>query len=133
LTRALRPRRRRHGRPEHDEARQHERDERALAGSRGAGDDEDRARAQWRAKRPTSSARWRSERPPTVFDWLIRHWLRKRAAFTRPNFGTASSMSKTFAVETYSGGFSRTFTILTRPSLRSFFSFARLTLMSLAR
>ena len=25
-------------------------------------------------------------------------------AFTRPNFGTAMSMSKTFAVETYSGG-----------------------------
>ena len=48
----------------------------------------------------TSSARWRSERPPTVFDWLIRHWFRQRVAFTRPNFGTASSMSKTFAVST---------------------------------
>ena len=31
--------------------------------------------------------RWRSERPPTVFDWLMRHWFRSRAAFTRPNFG----------------------------------------------
>ena len=25
-----------------------------------------------------SSARWRSERPPTVFDWLIRAWVRNR-------------------------------------------------------
>ena len=49
---------------------------------------------------PISSVRCRSESPPTVFDWLIRHWLRNRAAFTRPNFGTAMSMSKTFAVET---------------------------------
>ena len=53
---------------------------------------------------PNQSARWRSERPPTVFDWLMRHWFRNRAAFTRPNFGTAISMSNTFAVDTYSGG-----------------------------
>ena len=51
-------------------------------------------------KRLTSSARWRSESPPTVFDWLIRHWFSSRAALTRPNFGTAISMSNTFAVET---------------------------------
>ena len=30
----------------------------------------------YRLKSATSSARCRSERPPTVFDWLIRHWLR---------------------------------------------------------
>ena len=60
-----------------------------------------------RLKRLTSSARWRSESPPTVFDWLMRHWFSSRAAFTRPNFGTAISMSNTFAVETYSGGSSR--------------------------
>ena len=33
----------------------------------------------------------------------MRHWLSSRAAFTRPNLGTAISMSKTFAVETNSG------------------------------
>src|SRR5919204_936148 len=80
-----------------------------------------------------SSARWRSDNPPTVFDWLIRHWLRNRAAFTRPNFGTAIRMSTTFAVETYSGGLSSTCSICTRPSFRSFFSFARFTRMSFAR
>src|SRR6266542_513876 len=42
-------------------------------------------------------------------------------------------MSKTFAVETYSGGVARILSIRTRPSLRSFFSFALFTLMSLAR
>ena len=79
-----------------------------------------------------SSVRWRSERPPTVFDWLIRQWLSSRAALTRPNFGTAISMSNTFAVETYSGGSSRISSIWTAPSLRSFFSLARLTRMSFA-
>src|SRR6266498_3211435 len=63
----------------------------------------------------------------------MRHWLRKRAAFTRPNFGTAIRMSNTFAVETYSGGALRIVSILTRPSFKSFFSLARLTRMSLAR
>jgi hypothetical protein len=71
-------------------------DERALSGPGRTGDDEELQRR----RRPTSSARWRSERPPTVLDWLIRHWFRKRAALTRPNFGTAMSMSKTFAVST---------------------------------
>jgi len=66
------------------------------------------------------------------FDWLTRHWFRKRAAFTRPNFGTAISMSNTFAVETYSGGSSRISSIWTLPFLRSFFSCARRTRMSLA-
>src|SRR5919106_5184708 len=80
-------------------------------------------------KSSTSSVRWRSERPPTVFDWLMRHWLRRRAAFTRPNLGTAMRMSKTFAVDTYSGGSSSTDSIWTRPSLRSFLSFARRTRM----
>src|SRR3954468_19639991 len=63
----------------------------------------------------------------------MRHWLRKRAAFTRPNFGPAIRMSNTFAVDTYSGGALRTVSILTRPSLRSFFSWARRTRMSFAR
>src|SRR5213592_4197830 len=84
-------------------------------------------------KRETISALWRSESPPTVFAWLMRHWFSRRIAFTCPNLGTARRMSKTFAVETYSGGSARILSIRTRPSLRSFFSFARLTLMSLAR
>ena len=37
-------------------------------------------------------------------------------AFTRPNLGTAMSMSKTFAVETYSGGSARICSIETRPT-----------------
>src|SRR5947199_150010 len=52
----------------------------------------------------------------------MRHWFRNRAALTRPNFGTAISMSNTFAVETYSGGSCRICSIRTRPSLRSFFN-----------
>src|SRR5204863_9327568 len=76
---------------------------------------------------------WRSDSPPTVFDWLIRHWLRKRAALTRPNFGTAISMSKTFAVETYSGGLLRIWSIRAAPDFRSFFNCARRTRMSFAR
>src|SRR6186997_1080567 len=84
-------------------------------------------------KSSTSSARWRSERPPTVFDWLIRHWLRSRAAFTRPNFGTAMSMSKTFAVSTHSGGSSKIVSMLSRPALRSRLSCARRTRTSFAR
>src|SRR5215210_7682473 len=62
----------------------------------------------------------------------MRHWLRNRAAFTRPNFGTAIRMSNTFAVETYSGGALRIVSILTRPSFKSFFNLARLTRMSFA-
>ena len=80
----------------------------------------------------TSSVRWRSESPPTVFDWLIRHWFRSRAAFTRPNFGTAMSMSNTFAVDTNSGGSSRIDSIWTRPAFRSFLSWARRTRTSFA-
>src|SRR5580765_4810758 len=63
----------------------------------------------------------------------MRHWLRNRAALTRPNFGTAIRMSNTLAVETYSGGALRIVSILTRPSFRSFFNLARLTRMSFAR
>src|ERR1043166_8557718 len=63
----------------------------------------------------------------------MRHWLSKRAAFTRPNFGTAMSMSKTFAVETNSGGSRRISSIDTAPDFKSFFSCARLTRMSFAR
>ena len=71
--------------------------------------------------------------PPTVFDWLIRHWFKKRAAFTRPNFGTAISMSNTFAVSTYAGGLRSICSIWALPLFRSFFSWARRTRISLAR
>jgi hypothetical protein len=63
----------------------------------------------------------------------MRHWLSSRAALTRPNFGTAINMSKTFAVETNSGGALRICSIETPPDFRSFFSWARLTRMSFAR
>src|SRR5215203_7542285 len=80
-----------------------------------------------------SSARWRSERPPIVFEGEIRHWLRIRFVFTRPYFGTASSMSKTLAVSTYSGGSSSRSWIETRAPFRSRFSWARRVRISLAR
>ena len=96
LALATRPCRRRDGQLEVGAALEQSLDERALSGPRRTGDDEELQRR----RRPTSSARWRSERPPTVLDWLIRHWFRKRAALTRPNFGTAMSMSKTLAVST---------------------------------
>src|SRR6476646_1930601 len=63
----------------------------------------------------------------------MRHWLSRRAAFTRPNFGTAISMSNTLAVETYSGGSPRICSMDTVPSFKSFFNCARLTRMSFAR
>src|SRR5581483_2637181 len=111
--------------------------ERALAGARRARDDEHRrhrTHLHYRLlKRPISSVRCRSDSPPTVFDWLIRHVFRNRAALTRPNFGTAMRMSITFAVETYSGGLPRICSIRTLPSLRSFLSLARRTRTSFAR
>jgi hypothetical protein len=55
-----------------------------------------------RARRPMRRARWRSESPPTVFDWLTRAVLKRRAAFTGPIFGTATSRSSTGAVDTCS-------------------------------
>ena len=59
-------------------------------------------------------------------------WLSSRAAFTRPNLGTAMSMSKTFAVETNSGGVRRICSMWTRPALRSRLSCARRTRTSFA-
>ena len=53
--------------------------------------------------------------------------------FTWPYFGTASSISDTFAVRTYSGGESSSACGSTRPARRSRFSFARLVLISFAR
>ena len=100
LTLSTRPRRRRDGQLEVGASLEQRLDERALAGPRGAGDDEELGARAQRRSRPTSSARCRSDSPPTVFDWLIRHWLRNLAAFTRPNLGTAISMSNTFAVST---------------------------------
>ena len=50
----------------------------------------------------TSSARWRSESPPIVLLGEIRQCVRILLTLTRPYFGTARSMSKTFAVSRYS-------------------------------
>ena len=91
------------------------------------------AAAALAAKQATSSVRWRSERPPIVFEGEIRHWLSIRLVFTRPYLGTARSMSKTFAVITYSGGSSRIAWMLARLAFRSFFSLARAVRMSFAR
>jgi hypothetical protein len=55
----------------------------------------------------------------------MRHWTRTLLTFTRPYFGTASSMSKTFAVSTNSGGSSSRSWMLERPALRSRLSCAR--------
>src|SRR5262249_34680303 len=138
LAGALRPRGCRHRDLEPVDALEQALDQRSLAGPRRTRDDEDGPRRhrqdqpRW-LKRSTSSVRWRSERPPTVFDWLIRHWLRSRAAFTRPNLGTAMSMSKTFAVSTHSGGSSRMASMLSRPAFRSRLSCARRTRTSFAR
>src|SRR3981081_2596839 len=72
-----------------------------------------------------SSLRCRSERPPMVCVGAIRQGERILLTFTRPYFGTASSMSKTFAVSTYSGGSSSSEWIERRPDLRSRLSCAR--------
>ena len=45
-----------------------------------------------------SSRRWRSESPPMVLLGEIRHCARILLTLTWPYFGTASSMSETFAV-----------------------------------
>ena len=56
----------------------------------------------------------------------MRQSCRTLLTFTRPYLGTASSMSKTFAVSTYSGGSSSRSWMLRRPALRSRLSCARL-------
>src|SRR5215207_8226085 len=81
----------------------------------------------------TSSVRWRCESPPIVLLGEIRHWTSTLFTFTRPYFGTASSMSKTLAVSTYSGGSSRRSWMLTREDFRSRLSCARRVRISLAR
>src|SRR4051794_27670765 len=53
-----------------------------------------------RRSRSTSSVRWRCESPPMVLLGEMRHTLRILFTFTRPYFGTASSMSNTLAVST---------------------------------
>src|SRR3954447_15792633 len=63
----------------------------------------------------------------------MRHCVRTLLTFTRPYFGTASSMSKTFAVSMYSGGSSRSVWIEQRPLLRSRLSWARRVRTILAR
>src|SRR6202789_3064337 len=55
----------------------------------------------------------------------MRQWARILLTLTRPYLGTASSMSKTLAVSTYSGGSSSSEWIERRQDLRSRFSWAR--------
>src|ERR1700728_2437991 len=55
----------------------------------------------------------------------IRQWARILLTLTRPYLGTASSMSKTFAVSTYSGGSSSSEWIERLPDFRSRLSCAR--------
>src|SRR5688572_14695929 len=63
----------------------------------------------------------------------MRHWTSTLLTFTRPYFGTARSMSKTFAVSMYAGGSSRRSWIRARPPLRSRLSWARRVRISFAR
>ena len=63
----------------------------------------------------------------------MRHWLRQRVALTRPNFGSDSSTSKTFAVIRYSGGRVSTSRADTSPAFSSRFSRARSTRTAFAR
>src|SRR5215217_3718669 len=81
----------------------------------------------------TSSVRCRCDRPPMVLLGEMRHCTSTLLTFTRPYFGTARSMSNTFAVSTYSGGSSSRSWMLTRPALRSRLSCARRVRISLAR
>src|SRR4051794_20331900 len=55
----------------------------------------------------------------------MRHPTRTLLTFTRPYFGTASSMSNTLAVSMNSGGSSRRSWIEVRPAFRSRLSWAR--------
>src|SRR5689334_10656254 len=68
-----------------------------------------------------------------VLDGEIRQTCRTLFTFTRPYFGTASSMSKTFAVSMYSGGSSSSTWMLARPAFRSRLRAARLVRISFAR
>src|SRR4051794_31767412 len=56
----------------------------------------------------------------------MRQWARILLTFTRPYLGTASSMSNTLAVSTYSGGCNSSEGIDRRPAFRSRLSWARL-------
>src|SRR3954462_690663 len=68
-----------------------------------------------------------------VLDGETRQTWRTLLTFTRPYFGTASSMSKTLAVSMYSGGSSSRTWMFARPAFRSRFSAARLVRISFAR
>src|SRR6201999_4161610 len=124
LTRTRRTRCCRHGQLELGNPLQQCANQRALADPGRAGDHED-AGTHYRRSMETSSVRWRCERPPIVLEGEIRHSCRTLLTFTRPYLGTASSMSKTFAVSTNSGGSSRRSWIFARPPLRSRLSCAR--------
>jgi hypothetical protein len=72
---------------------------------------------QDRCRRSASSVRWRSLRPPKLLLGETSQLCRILVAFTRPYFGRASSMPKTFAVSRYGGGASSSGPIDTLPSL----------------
>src|SRR3954463_4198403 len=68
-----------------------------------------------------------------VFEGEIRQTCKTLLTFTRPYFGTARSMSKTFAVSMNSGGSMSSRWMLARPAFRSRFSAARFVRISFAR
>src|SRR3954454_7602277 len=68
-----------------------------------------------------------------VFDGEIRQTWRTLLTFTRPYFGTASSMSKTLAVSMYAGGSRSRAWMEVTPPLRSRLSWARCVRISFAR
>ncbi len=71
-----------------------------------------------------SSRRCRSVRPPSVLEWAIPHWVRRRLALTVPIFGTASRRLRTRAVCSQAGGSARIGASSIVPAASCFFSVA---------
>ena len=71
-----------------------------------------------------SSRRCRSVRPPSVLEWAIPHWVRRRLALTVPIFGTASRRLRTRAVCSQAGGWARIGASSIVPAASCFFSVA---------
>jgi MreB/Mrl family cell shape determining protein len=69
----------------------------------GGGGPWDRFGRGQRWRRLISSPRCRSVRPPSVLEWAIRQWARRRSALTAPIFGTARRMSRSRAVRRWVG------------------------------
>ena len=105
---------------------------RATAGTLVTGSVGTDGRVSGAAARPARCAGARRGRRSSC-SGAIRQWARILLTLTRPYLGTASSMSKTFAVSTYSGGSSRSEWIERRPALRSRLSCARWMRIWLAR